>query len=64
MPDNELIIWQSEPAVASGNPLAVMTGGKMVMMAPISGGPAAPGVIITAAPIVTGGPGIVFLSSW
>jgi hypothetical protein len=59
IPDNELTIRQMEPDVARGNPLAVINGGRIVMIVPVSGGPAAPGVITTAAPIVTGGPGIV-----
>jgi hypothetical protein len=33
----------------------------MLMIVPISGGPAAPGVIMTDAPMVTGDPGIDFL---
>jgi hypothetical protein len=49
---------QIDPAVASGMPPAVRNGGKMPTMVPLSGGPAAPGVTITAAPIVTGGPGM------
>jgi hypothetical protein len=57
-PHTELIIRHIEPAVASGIPAAVITGGKMAMIVPISGGPDAPGVIITEHPIVTGGPGI------
>ena len=48
---------QIEPEVASGIPLAVMTGGITAMMVPVSGGPDAPGLIITIAPMLTGGPG-------
>jgi hypothetical protein len=58
-PQTEFTIKQSEPDVASGNPPTVMTGGKMPTIVPMSGGPEAPGVTITAHPIVTGGPGIV-----
>jgi hypothetical protein len=60
-PHTELIIMHSEPEVASGIPPARMTGGKMPTIVPVSGGPEAPGVIITMQPIVTGGPGIGFL---
>src|SRR5688500_3745613 len=49
---------QIEPAVASGIPLAMMTGGMITIMVPVSGGPDAPGLTITIAPILTGGPGI------
>jgi hypothetical protein len=49
---------QIEPAVASGIPLAMMTGGMTAMMVPVSGGPDAPGLTITIAPMLTGGPGI------
>ena len=48
----------NDPLVASGIPLAVMTGGNMPTIVPESGGPAAPGVIITCAPMLTGDPGI------
>jgi len=48
----------SEPLVASGIPLAVMTGGKMLTIVPVSGAPAAPGVMMTVQPIVTGDPGM------
>jgi hypothetical protein len=51
---------QIDPAVASGIPLAVMTGGIMAMIVPVSGGPDAPGLTITIAPMLTGGPGISF----
>jgi len=51
---------QIEPAVASGIPLAMMTGGMTAMMVPVSGGPDAPGLTITIAPMLTGGPGISF----
>ena len=52
---------QIEPAVASGIPLAVMNGGMTAMMVPVSGGPDAPGLIITIAPMLTGGPGTALL---
>src|SRR5712692_7846740 len=39
-------------------PLAVMNGGRITRMLPVSGGPDAPGLTITIVPIVTGGPGI------
>jgi hypothetical protein len=57
-PQTELIMRHSEPDVAKGIPLAVITGGKMAMIVPVSGGPEAPGVIMTCAPILTGEPGI------
>ena len=57
-PHTELIIMQSDPLVASGIPLAVITGGKIAMIEPVSGGPDAPGLTITIAPILTGGPGM------
>jgi hypothetical protein len=57
-PQTELIMRHIEPAVASGIPPAVMTGGKMARIVPASGGPDAPGVTLTMQPIVTGGPGI------
>ena len=60
-PQTELIIWQSDPVVARGTPPAVIVGGKMAMMVPISGGPDAPGVMTTIAPIVTGDPGMEYL---
>src|SRR5579884_1167958 len=47
-----------DPATASGIPLAVTMPCGMDRMTPESGAPAAPGVTITAHPIVTGGPGI------
>ena len=59
-PQTEFTIMQIEPAVASGIPLAVMTGGMTAMMVPVSGGPDAPGLTITIAPMLTGGPGIFF----
>jgi hypothetical protein len=49
---------QREPVVARGMPLAVITGGKMAVIVPVSGTIAAPGVRITMQPILTGGPGI------
>ena len=58
-PQTEFTIMQIEPAVASGIPLAVMTGGMTAMMVPVSGGPDAPGLTITIAPMLTGGPGIL-----
>jgi hypothetical protein len=48
----------SEPLVASGIPFAVISGGKIAMMLPVSGGPDAPGLTITIVPILTGGPGM------
>jgi hypothetical protein len=56
-----LIIKHSDPLVASGNPLAVINGGKTATMVPVSGGPEAPGVTITLAPIETGDPGMMNL---
>jgi hypothetical protein len=53
-----LIIKQMEPAVANGIPPAVMTGGMMPTIVPVSGGPEAPGVTMTLQPTVTGHPGI------
>src|SRR5262245_33535388 len=63
MPVSELIIWQVEPTVASGMPLAVTKGMGTEIRTPVSGGPAAPGVKVTEAPMVTGGPGMVLLPS-
>lgn len=57
-PQTELIMRHIDPAVASGIPPAVITGGKMTRIEPVSGGPDAPGVTLTMQPIVTGGPGI------
>ena len=57
-PQTELIMRHMEPAVASGIPPAVTTGGRINMIVPVSGGPDAPGVTVTMQPIVTGGPGI------
>jgi hypothetical protein len=57
-----LIIMQIEPLVASGIPLAVMNGGSTTMIVPVSGGPDAPGLTITIAPMLTGGPGILLLT--
>jgi hypothetical protein len=62
-PHTELIIKHIEPAVASGIPAAVITGGNTPTTVPISGGPEAPGVIITEHPIVTGRPGMPFSPS-
>jgi hypothetical protein len=47
-----------DPLVASGIPPAVIKGGNITRMLPVSGGPDAPGLTITMAPIVTGDPGI------
>ena len=57
-PQTELIIRQRDPVVARGIPPAVMTGGNIEMIVPVSGGPEAPGVMITIAPTVTGDPGM------
>lgn len=46
-PHTELIIRHNEPEVAKGMPPAVITGGKMPSIVPMSGGPEAPGVIMT-----------------
>ncbi len=46
-PHTELIIRHSEPEVAKGMPPAVITGGKIPRIVPMSGGPEAPGVIMT-----------------
>jgi hypothetical protein len=50
------------PIVANGIPLATAHDWVMVVMNPESGGPAAPGLRITAQPTVTGGPDISFNS--
>lgn len=50
---------QIDPLVASGIPLAVTNGGSTKMIVPVSGGPDAPGLTITIAPMLTGGPGIL-----
>ena len=60
-PQTELTIMQIDPVVASGIPLAVMNGGNTAMIEPVSGGPDAPGLTITIAPILTGGPGMHLL---
>ena len=60
-PHTELIIRHMDPDIASGMPLAVITGGKIPTMIPMSGGPEAPGVIMTCAPMLTGDPGMAFL---
>src|SRR5687768_812740 len=57
-PQTELTIKQMEPAVARGMPFAAMNGGRIIKTVPESGGPEAPGLTITIAPIVTGDPGI------
>lgn len=59
-PVSELIMVHIDPVVASGMPPAVISGGKIVIIVPESGAPAAPGVTITAAPRDTGGPGMSF----
>jgi hypothetical protein len=46
-PQTELIIKHSEPEVANGIPPAVMKGGNMPRIVPVSGGPEAPGVTTT-----------------
>lgn len=58
-PETELIIWQIEPLVASGCPFAVTFVCSTVVMTPLSGGPAAPGVRTTEQPMLTGAPGIL-----
>src|SRR5437016_5201580 len=60
-PLTEFTIWQMEPATASGIPPAVTAACGMETITPESGAPAAPGVTITAHPILTGGPGICAL---
>ena len=62
-PESELTIRQVEPHMASGIPLAVGPPGGIIVIVPVSGGPAAPGASETEHPIVTGGPGIAFLFS-
>jgi len=62
MPDSELIIVQTEPTIARGWPDAVGPPGGITVMVPLSGTPAIPGASTTAHPIVTGNPGMVFLS--
>jgi hypothetical protein len=57
-PETELIIWQIDPLVASGIPLAVTIGCSTATITPLSGGPAAPGDSRTEQPMLTGGPGI------
>ena len=57
-PESEFTIWQMLPTVANGIPPAVTTAWVMTEMIPESGGPAAPGLNMTAHPIETGGPGI------
>lgn len=58
-PQTELIIRHRDPVVASGIPLAVIVGGIMKSTMPVSGGPDAPGLIVTVQPMVTGEPGIL-----
>jgi len=60
-PLNELIIWHTLPTVASGMPEAVAAVCGIKLMKPESGGPASPGLRTTAQPIVTGGPGMLWL---
>jgi hypothetical protein len=60
-PLTELIIWQMDPPVASGMPVAVAALWVIAVIIPVSGGPAAPGLKITLHPIVTGLPGISLL---
>lgn len=55
---------QSEPLVASGIPFAVINGGNTTMIVPVSGGPDAPGLTITIAPMLTGGPGMSSSLRW
>src|SRR5581483_12210918 len=57
-PLTELTIWQMLPTVASGKPPAVTIACGMMLMKPLSGGPAAPGERTTAQPSDTGGPAI------
>jgi hypothetical protein len=58
-----LTIWQIDPEVASGMLPAVTVACSTVVMIPLSGAPATPGVTSTAHPMLTGGPGIVGTSS-
>ncbi len=58
-PEIELTIWQIVPATARGIPPAMTEAWGTCTMTPLSGGPAAPGVTITAHPMLTGGPGIL-----
>jgi hypothetical protein len=57
-PDTEFTMEHNEPATATGIPETVTLVWGMTTITPLSGGPAAPGVTITAHPIETGGPGI------
>jgi hypothetical protein len=57
-----LTIWQIEPAVASGIPPAVNAVCVIATITPLSGGPAIPGVTMTAHPMLTGGPGTLVLT--
>jgi hypothetical protein len=61
-PESEFTIWQMLPTVASGWPPAVAMVCRMTVINPESGGPAAPGLNTTAHPIVTGGPGMFYLT--
>jgi hypothetical protein len=61
-PQTELIIMQIEPLVARGIPLARITGGRTATIVPVSGGPDAPGLTITIAPMLTGDPGMLLLT--
>lgn len=58
-PLRELIIWQSDPLTATGNPPAKTLVWKMVVIIPLSGGPATPGESKTAQPILTAGLDII-----
>ena len=62
-PQTELIMRHMEFEVARGIPPAVIAGGRTTRIAPVSGGPDAPGETITEQPIVTGDPGISFLKA-
>lgn len=58
-PDTELTMLHNDPATASGIPAASTALCGMVVMTPLSGAPAAPGLTMTAHPTVTGGPDII-----
>jgi len=57
-PDTEFTIEHKEPATAIGIPDTVTLLCGMSTITPLSGGPAAPGLTMTAHPIETGGPDI------
>jgi hypothetical protein len=63
-PDTEFTIWQMLVITANGMPFAVANVCGIVVMTPLSGGPAAPGLTITAQPMETGAPGIVDPLNW